>query len=79
MTIIIKTEARDVPVELKEHAYRMIEATAFSMQLKHEELKSFDEVQRLAGHFNIDTNELKIFPNEDVRDQEQGFWNTYKF
>lgn len=79
MTIIIPTESKDVAVETKEQALHMIEATAYTMQLTHEDLKSFKEVQRLAEHFNIDTNELKIIPNENMKDHEHGFFNTYKF
>jgi hypothetical protein len=79
MAITISTESKDILVDSKERAIRMIEATAYSMQLTHDELKAFTELQRLAEYFNIDTYKIKIEANEDSKEKEQGFCNTYAF
>ena len=78
MTIDIKTESKTVEVETKEKAIDMICTTAFSMQLTIEELKEFDEVQRLANHFDINTDEIVITHNDNERDREQGYVNLYR-
>lgn len=80
MTIKVETQGNPRVLETKEEAMSMICRTAYFWSMTHEELKSFDEVQRVAQHFGIDTDNviIKINPNQEERD-EQGFTYVYSF
>jgi hypothetical protein len=79
MSIEINTESRKVEVTSKDQAKTMIQATAYMHQITHAELKEFNEVQKLAEYYNIDTDDLKIIENTNVGEQEQGMFNIYRF
>lgn len=79
MSLIVKTESLDVEVITKPHAERMICTTAYSMQLSKKELKEFKEVQRIANHFNIDTDKIIITSTMGEEERNQGYTNKYSF
>jgi hypothetical protein len=77
--IEVNTESKTVIVETKERAQEMICATAYYHQMTLKELKGFDGIQKLANHFDIDTDDIEVLENENEADREQGFCNLYKF
>lgn len=79
MTITVNTESKPVKVETKEKAEKMICTTAYALQWTKDELKKIKELQRLADHFGIDTDEIIITPTMNDEERNQGYANKYSF
>ncbi|MHC8516830.1 hypothetical protein [Sporosarcina sp. ITBMC105] len=78
--ITVPTESRDVEVSSRQQAIRMICATAYALQLTIEELREHDEIQRLAQHYGINTDDIRTRANLDREAAEcHGYVNVYEF
>ena len=77
--MLVNTESRTVKVTNKEDAIRMIKATCYSYQLNHNEMKEFDNLQKVAVHFGINTDDIKIIDNPKEEDRFQGFHYIYEY
>ena len=73
----MQTEAGTHVVASISGAKKMIKTTAYMHQMTHTEMRAHNEIQKLAKHFNLDTDTISIELNPVEAERNQGYMHVY--
>lgn len=73
----MQTEAGTRIVASLSAAKKMIKTTAYMEQMTHEQLRAHGEIQKLAKHFDLDTDTISVELNPVEAERNQGYMHVY--